>query len=124
MEPRFTRDIQECLGVAVIVVPLRHPRIIARGWKSRAKSMEMLSYQWMMLKEIVDPYKPYYLPIENDDRDEWLATFSKGIGRYVDDSWPVVGKSPEPKPDLNKEEEGFVASWMDDGFFKQFGYEL
>ena len=124
LEPRFHRDIQECLGLATIIVPLRHPRIVARGWKFRSKSLEMLGAQWTMLKEVIEPHWPCYLPIENEDRDDWLDKVILAIGRKVDTSWPVIGRSPEPKPDLSREEEELVASWMEDGFFERFGYEM
>jgi len=123
MEPKFLDWLHGIIGTgAQIIVPLRHPRIVAIGWKLRAKRLEELDEQWKILKEEIDPYNPYYLPIEHEDRDKWLAQIATGIGRSLGTNWPVIGACPAPVRQLNDKDEWMLASWMEDGFFARFDY--
>lgn len=106
-----------------IIVPLRHPRRVARGWKYRAKRMEILSEQWYMLKTEIAPFNPYYLPIEHEERDKWLAEIGRKLGLSLKTEWPIIGTSKGISiPELDDREEAFVSKWMKDGFFEQFDY--
>ncbi len=75
--------------------------------------------QYELLKGLVDPAEPFYLPIDTADRDKYLEQLSKLTGKHIHSRWPVVsscGKTAE----LNANEMKMVTSVMSDGFFDPF----
>lgn len=108
------------------MVPLRHPRAVAQSWKNRNKSLEWLDVQWKLLKEEVDSYSPFYIPLNDSElKEEFLCRAEKGLGvRFLHD-WPIVcpGVAVEGDFPLDEEDEVWIKSWMEDGFFERFGYE-
>lgn len=123
LEKQFLDDLIWWLDRVPAIVPLRHPRTVAKGWKFRAKRLEVLGEQWQMLKEKVDPYDPFYLPIDQDDRDKWLGRIGEELKWKFTTDWPVIGSCGQ-SADLNDKDEGLVKSWMEDGFFEKFGYAI
>ncbi len=122
IEPKLERELMGYAGFCKIIVPLRHPRIVALGWKKRRKDLWELHDQWWMLKEMIAPLHPYYLPIEHEDRDRILAFIGHMLGLELKTDWPIIKASPAPMKELDDSEERLLASWMEDGFFKTFGY--
>lgn len=122
IDKAFLEDLDYWLKRAKTIVPLRHPRSVAIGWKRRWKPLTLLDWQWNWLKENVDPYNPYYLPVDQEDRDSWLLKINKGLGTDFKTDWPVIGHSEAPLRELEEKDEYLVRSWMEDGFFERFGY--
>ena len=122
LEPKFWAGLHIYAKGSDIIVPLRHPRIVAEGWKVRSKRREELGEQYRILKEEIDPYHPYYLPIEHEDRDQWLHTIGICLGLNLTTDWPVIGKCEDVRSKLDDKDEYLLSSWMEDGFFKKFGY--
>ena len=123
LDEPFLEDVKYWLQRVPAIVPLRHPRKVALGWKRRHKLLTRLGEQWKALKEIVDPYGPYYLPIDHEDRDAWLKKIERGLGLKFVTDWPVVGSSAAPEEALTDQDEFLLDSWMKDGFFARFDYE-
>jgi hypothetical protein len=103
------------------IVPLRHPASVAVSWKAREKSMWALENQWEILREMVAPYNPIYLPIDVDDRQSWLDKLNERLGMNIQTDWPVI-MSRKQTATLEDEELASVGRVMADGFFTQFGY--
>jgi hypothetical protein len=123
IEPDNLDELRKLRQMADIIVPLRHPRRVAQGWKYRSKRLEDLGTQWHMLKTDIAPFTPYYLPIEHEERDRWLSFIGKALGLELKTEWPIIGTSKGISiPELEDREEAFVSNWMKDGFFEQFGY--
>ena len=122
IEPKNLEELRELREVADIIVPLRHPMIVANGWKRRGKRLEELGTQWHMLKTDIAPYNPYYLPIEHEDRDEWLTHIGQKLGVRLKTDWPIIGRTCAPAEELEEKDKALVLNWMKDGFFEQFGY--
>ncbi len=119
----FLEDLHYWLKRVPAIVPLLHPRKVASGWKVRFKRREELGEQWNWLKTEIDPYDPYYLPIDHEDRDRWLGRIGKALGLKLATGWPVIGKCEDKRFELDDKDEYLVNSWMDDGFFDRFDYE-
>lgn len=104
------------------IVPLRHPRTMAKAWKFRDKSLDWLNKQWGVLQEEVDIYEPLYLPLDVPDRDLYLSRINFSLGLNLKTDWSnkwSCGFSAE----LDEADEEKVKSAMSNGFFEQFGYK-
>lgn len=119
----FIEDLRHWRLKADVIVPLRHPRTLAIGWKSRSKPLWQLEDQITLLKEEIAPFAPFYIPIDKDDRDDWLNKVNSGLKLHLTTDWPVIGKHGGDYLELDKSEERLVDSWMEDGFFTRFGYD-
>jgi hypothetical protein len=123
IEPKFLEELKHWLKRATTIVPIRHPRTLAVGWKSRFKKLDELEEQIELLKTEIAPFNPFYLPIDNDDRDEWLNKVNLELKLNLTTNWPVIGRHGGDWLELSEDEERRVKTWMEDGFFAQFGYE-
>ena len=106
-----------------LVVPMRHPASVVESWLARDKPIEPLLPQWEMLKTMVDPARPIYLPLDVPDRDRWLGELNGKLGLKLQTDWPVImscGKSAV----LSDVHRAAVVEVMADGFFDRFGYEV
>lgn len=65
----------------------------------------------------------HYLPIDVEDRDEWLIDINLLHGLKLKTDWPIIGKHEGELLSLTDEEERRVESWMKDKFFNSFGYK-
>lgn len=115
-------DLEYWTGHAITIVPMRHPRSVAIGWKSRFKPLALLEKQWNQLKELA-PRVDYYLPVDTEDRDEWVDKVNLDLKLNLFTDWPVIGQHGGEYFELDERENRQVDSWMADGFFEQFGYE-
>jgi hypothetical protein len=117
-------DVVTWLRKAHVIVPIRHPRKVALGWKARHKKFARLDPQWTYLKELVDPYKPFYLPLDRPDRNKWLREINFALGTDFTTNWPVLGQHCAEELPLDDKDEHWLQNWMADGFFDKFGYTL
>ena len=106
------------------IVPLRHPLSCAKSWKSRRRPISEMMKYWENLIQNMDPYDPYYLPIDQDDRDEYLARINKSLGTDFKTDWPIINSS-EDVIELNKRETTLVRDFISENsdFFDRFGYK-
>ncbi len=121
-EDRFREDLHMLCSMYPAIVPLRHPRTMAEGWKTRGKSLDELNRQWLVLEEEVDFYDPYYLPLDSPDRDRYLTEINKALKLSMRTDWSNKWSNGLTAI-LDKEDERKVKIAMSTGFFERFGYE-
>ena len=85
---RFEEILQEYSPP--VVIPVRRLHSIVLSWERRGKGFETLDLELAMMVNMVDA-DPYWLPIDADDRDEWLAEINDGLGLNLYTEWPIVG---------------------------------
>jgi len=87
--------IREKLKEYPCIVPLRHPVSVAESWIARADpnrrhvKIEELCDYWRRLITVVDPFRPYYLPIDRPEREARLQAINDGLGLELKTDWPV-----------------------------------
>jgi len=92
IEPTHIKVLQHWLNEAEhIVVPLRHPSLVARSWKLRNYDMDALDEQWRMLASVVAPYDPIYMPVDHPDRSLYLDALNERMGLELQTDWQPVG---------------------------------
>lgn len=109
----------------VIVVPVRHPMAVAQSWKNRGKPIvshpkhEPMMAMWRTLIDVIAPLKPYYVPVDSENREQYLAKLGKRIRRKLTTDWRKVSDGYLITP-LNDEDEAAVKELLADPFFEQF----
>ncbi len=107
-----------------MLVPIRHPASVARSWKARGKPVSEMVGQWQMLIDQVAPFKPSYLPLDVDNREDWLEAFCDKFSLDLSTDWEVVRGSgiviTDPDAELNAVELSEIDSLMSSPFFEQF----
>ena len=106
-----------------VVVPMRHPVSIFESWIAQDKPLALLPNQFQILKTMVDPVGPIYLPLDVPDRDSWLAKLNARLGLELQTDWPVI-MSCGKRATLTDAHREAVVEIMADGFFDRFGYEV
>ena len=92
IEPAHFKSLQYWLNAAEhIVVPLRHPVLVAESWKARGLDLEALDEQWCTLADVVVPHDPIYLPVDHPDRCLYLEVLNQRIGLDLKTDWEKVG---------------------------------
>jgi len=79
------------------IVPLRHPILVARSWKSRDKDIRELPDYWYALIQYIDPHEPQYLPLDSPNRDGELACLNLRFGTSFKTDWPVMADDDSAK---------------------------
>ena len=81
------------------IVPLRHPSLICESWRRRKGEIEKESWrlveEWRVLIDKIDPHKPYYLPIDSPDRQNYLDAINKDLGLNIRTRWKVAHSKKE-----------------------------
>ena len=85
------------------VIPLRHPYLVAESWKRRGKPVTDLVTAYKKLPELFDCLNPYYVPMDTEDRDDYLVQIEKGLGISLSHDWPIIN-SYQHTSDLNRDE--------------------
>lgn len=70
-----------------IVVPLRHPKVVAVSWAKRNKDEQELIGCFDILVNEIDPLKPNYLPIDSDYRNVFLKKLNFNMGLNLTTDW-------------------------------------
>jgi hypothetical protein len=92
IEPVHIKPLQYWLNAADhVVVPLRHPLLVAESWKARGMELAALDEQWRTLADVVVPHDPIYLPIDHPDRDLYLKELNQRMGLDLETDWQPVG---------------------------------
>ncbi len=108
------------------IVPMRHPMKVALSYKKRRESLQPMFEGFRMLVTAIDPLKPYYLPIDVPDRQNWLDRINTDLGLELRTDWAVIGEHDPlgPPGRLCSTEIAWVEGLMEElsGFFGRFGY--
>jgi hypothetical protein len=54
------------------IIPLRHPKVVARSWELRNKDLGDFHLMWRDLVYSLDPLGPYFLPLDVEHRQTFL----------------------------------------------------
>ena len=92
IEPVHIKPLQHWLNTAEhVVVPLRHPQLVAVSWKVRGMDLKALDEQWRTFIDVVMPHDPIYLPIDHPDRCFYLEDLNQRTGLNLKTDWKPVG---------------------------------
>jgi len=76
------------------IVPLRHPYLISESWNRRSVDNEKepwrLREEWDFLINEIDKYDPYYLPIDSNNRQEYLDKINNDLNLNIRTRWTPV----------------------------------
>ena len=77
----------------VIIIPIRHPKVCAMSWCERG--WELTPDFFLMWENIMTfkGDKVFYLPLDVDDREEWLKKINDGTDLVLSTDWPEVGSN-------------------------------
>lgn len=73
-----------------IVIPVRRLHSVFLSWEARGKNTDLLDERIGLMTEWSER-SPYWLPIDSDDRDEWLDEVRDGLGLKLETDWPIIG---------------------------------
>lgn len=74
-----------------VVIPLRHPKVVAKSWQARKKDELEMIEAWRCLVNDVDAFNPHYLPVDADNRDEHLKKLNADLGLDLETDWQPKG---------------------------------
>lgn len=72
-----------------ILIPLRHPYLVAESWIRRGKPLTELAENFRLLVNELDPLNPLYLPIDVDNRQDYLDNINKELGLSLETNWAI-----------------------------------
>ena len=72
-----------------ILIPLRHPYLVAESWKRRGKPLTELSENFRLLVDELDPLNPLYLPIDVDNKQDYLDKINVELGLSLSTQWGI-----------------------------------
>lgn len=129
ISPDKVPRIRAWLRLYPCIVPIKHPRDVAISWKKRNlnnrtyyQTQNLCDY-YRRLVSAVDPFEPFYLPLDRPDRQEYLDSINRGTWLNLETDWPIW-QSIGGHARLNEEEEEMVVDLLDElsGFFTRFWY--
>ena len=77
------------------IIPLRHPKVVAKSYLSRNKTEQTMCDNFRIVVERFDPLNPYYLPIDVADRHDYLDVINKDMDLELKTDWTPAGRSAE-----------------------------
>jgi len=72
-----------------MIIPLRHPYLVAESWRRRNKPLNEMADNFMLLADELDPLNPLYLPIDVENRQEYLDKINSELGLNLKTDWGV-----------------------------------
>jgi len=72
-----------------MIIPLRHPYLVAKSWELRGKPLTELTENFKLLVNELDPLSPLYLPIDVENRQDYLDKINKELGLELRTEWGV-----------------------------------
>lgn len=73
-----------------MIIPLRHPYLVAESWRRRNKPLSELFDNFMILVDELAPLDPLYLPIDAANRQDYLNKINKRLDLRLNTNWNVV----------------------------------
>ena len=102
-----------------VIVPLRDPMQTALSWKRREERlgprMDKLTRRLEILATFVDELKPWWIPIDTDDRDTHIGAINAGLGLDLDPGdWSRIGHFQKNQDaELTDDERELVQACLD-----------
>lgn len=72
---------------APLVMPLRHPYLVAESWKRRGKPIDELIGMFRVMHDDVLPLEPLVIAVDSEGRDEQLQATSETLGIPLTTDW-------------------------------------
>lgn len=108
----------ERLDGFTVITPLRRLSALMVSWARRDMDLSDLH---KALGIMVDFQPDYYLPIDSDRRDDYLALFNAGVGEDFKTDWGVVKDAQRSAPNWVIDSEWETRIHADfDSFFAEF----
>jgi len=99
-----------------IIIPLRHPYLVQESWVRRGKPLSELIENFKLLINELDPLNPLYLPIDVENRQDYLDEINKKLDLDLRTNWSIVNskkhtynisyKDIDPAPSIRRFVEG------------------
>ena len=75
-----------------IIIPLRKLKDIATSWSGRQSNPHHLDRDIKLLIAFCEKYDPYFLPIDHENRQDYLDVINEGLSLSLTTDWPVINK--------------------------------
>lgn len=75
----------------ITIVPLRHPYLTAKSWADRNHEKSDLVGMWECMVNDIAPLEPFFLPLDVDDRQDYLDALNKATGLGLTTDWTPRG---------------------------------
>lgn len=75
----------------IIILPVRDPEATCKSWSARGRRDGFIE-RWEKLNEISQNPNAHILPIDTDDRDEYLKALSKVLNVELNTDWYPVNQ--------------------------------
>lgn len=89
LKPTQTDAAAAHAGVMPVVIPLRHPFRVEESWKRKGLDVAEMIRAFKAIEERFLRFCPYFLPIDHNDREEYLDSL-RAIEPDLQTDWPVV----------------------------------
>ena len=90
-----TNELDYLLKLAennTMIIPLRHPKVTAQSWLARNKCTIQMSRDFRTLVNRFDPLNPYYLPLDVEDKQDYLDVINEDLGLELKTDWNPTGR--------------------------------
>jgi hypothetical protein len=116
-------DIRWLAAEKPCIIPMRNPRSVAVSHFTRYGDIGRMCAGFRALAQDIDPLGPYYLPLDTDDRQDYLDKINDEFGLSLETRWPIIGSCWEKK-ELSCEAQAQLDELIDElqPFFARFGY--
>jgi hypothetical protein len=76
-------------GVMPVIIPLRHPYRVEESWKRKGLEVSEMIRAFKAIEERFLRFCPYLLPIDHNEREEYLDSL-RAIEPDLHTDWPVI----------------------------------
>ncbi len=73
------------------IVPLRHPYLTAKSWDDRGMDKADLIAMWEVMANEINPLDPFYLPLDVENRQDYLDELNEWTGLGLKTDWAPQG---------------------------------
>lgn len=87
---RNFKQLLEHIDGRNIIIPLRRLDKIINSWSGNQKEPETLDRDIQLLIEFTEKYDPYFLPIDHEQRQDYLDVINKELNLSLSTDWPVI----------------------------------
>lgn len=74
------------------IVPLRHPYLTQKSWQDRNRDLDDMIAMWEVMANDIAPLDPHFLPLDVDNRDDYLHNINRTSGLYLQTDWTPQGE--------------------------------
>ena len=75
----------------ITIIPLRHPYLTQKSWSDRNHEKSDLVGMWETMANDIAPLNPFFLPLDVDDRQDYLDALNDATGLGLKTDWKPHG---------------------------------